>query len=204
MTRAQAVRAARIQATRVARAQAMRVARAQGPGRSRSQIADEARIQAENEAMRQTGHDAGTHVADGSNIQAAEGARISADGGRTHTIEETIIQTQTGRGAGAGTHASSNVGQHGADTTRGHGGAGTITQTIETHTQNNGMASSSDARFALVPMNLDRTEGMGTDRRPVLAIVPIQNNAQPADFINFARTIPRCMYDYLYFVWELG
>lgn len=198
MTRAQAVRAARIQATRVARAQALRVARAQGPGRSRSQITDEARIQAENEAMMNAGHNAGTHAADGSNIQASEGARISADGGRTHTIEETIIQTQTG--GRAETQTNSNVGQHGADTTRGHGGEGAITQTIETtHTQNNGMAGSLDARFALVPMNLDRTEGMATNRRPVLAIVPIQNNAQPADFINFARTIPRCMYSCLYF-----
>lgn len=198
MTRAQAVRAARIQATRAARAQALRVARAQGPRRSRSQIADEATIQTENEAMMHAGHDAGTHAADGSNIQAAEGARISADGGRTHTIEETIIQTQTG--GGSGTQANSNVGQHGADITRGHGGEGTITQTIETiRTQNNGMASSPDARFALVPMNLDRTDGMATNRRPVLAIVPIQSNAQPADFINFARTIPRCMYNCLYF-----
>ncbi|VDI74799.1 Hypothetical predicted protein [Mytilus galloprovincialis] len=50
----------------------------------------------------------------------------------------------------------------------------------------------SNSNFAIVPMNVEQTGGRtSTNRRPVLAIVPIDNNAQPADFVNFARTIPR-------------
>ena len=83
-----------------------------------------------------------------------------------------------------------------------------IANTVETIRQRSSAESSSgvtrtrasgrteqNTKFAIVPVNLGTLDATEQDsRRPVLAIVPLENNAEPADFVNFARTIPRCKF----------